>query len=338
MDNALLNGPTANPVLYGAWKGMSLADAVTKGALAACESGSFSSGGKDYPMFPMGLAVFAADGPDTKLAGIIAKMRAAGILRAWTGGKAQLSNAEIGNKSAAEVSAAPRSGQLLVLKKWDELTEREQAAYNDDPERVSAMYRVSRISPEAAGYSYNSDTYRFEVADPQLALPYVAARRPPTAAEMAATPDSWYADREARLAAEREVTMDPVGARDGATVYSEAGCKGKSRHFFEGRYSMDDLRKSGIGNDAIASVSVGRRYSVTLYAADGFSGTSETFQGGTNAFRSTRHALPAGLFKEVSSMVVTNHRSADSSSQNLITSGSAGSATGYTQLETGRFR
>lgn len=121
-------------------------------------------------------------------------------------------------------------------------------------------------------------------------------------------------------------------------MYSETGCKGKSRHFFEGRYSMDALRKSGIGNDTIASISVGRRYSVTLYAADGFSGTSQTFQGGTDAFRSTQHALPAGLLKEVSSMVVTNHRSADLSTQNQITPGNAGSATGYTQLNSGRFR
>ncbi|WTW91869.1 hypothetical protein OG216_00025 [Streptomycetaceae bacterium NBC_01309] len=175
------------------------------------------------------------------------------------------------------MAAAPRSGQLLVLKKWDQLTEDQRAAYDQDrardPESMSAEDLLGLSRPAAGGSGLDFDGYRFEVADPQLALPFIAALRPPTAAERAATPAAWSADREARLAAEHEVTMDPVGVREGATVYSEAGCKGKSRHFFAGRYSMGDLRKSGIGNDAIASISVGRRYSVTLYAADGLSGT-----------------------------------------------------------------
>lgn len=79
MDNALLNEPTARPELCG--KRMTLADAATKGALAVDNFGPYSIGGKHYPVFPEGLAAFAADGPGSKLAGVIAEMHRARCAR-----------------------------------------------------------------------------------------------------------------------------------------------------------------------------------------------------------------------------------------------------------------
>ncbi|MFD3682032.1 hypothetical protein [Streptomyces sp. NPDC058613] len=329
MDNVLLNGPVGDPWLWGGIGGagkMSLEDAASKGVLTMAEASSCHKDGKDYPMFQMGLAAFAQDGPESKLALAIMGMREEGVLRAWTGGKALLSNAEIAKKTVAEVSAAPRSGPLLVLKEWDEMSPSEQAQHE---QRVLNPWDDV---PDTSSSGFGPDAYRFEIADPGLVLPFLVAMRNPTDQEMAATPARWYADRMAAL----EVLIDPTGGRDGATVYTEAGCKGRSRHFFEGRYSIDDLR-AGIGNDTIASVSVGNRFSITLHSAAGFSGQSRTYTGDGGVFASRRFDLPQGLSKEVSSLVVTNHRSGNSS-QHQVGSGSAGSSTGYTLLDNGRYR
>ncbi|MEU1620330.1 hypothetical protein ABZ479_23855 [Streptomyces sp. NPDC005722] len=331
MENALLNDPTAHPTLRGTGSngrdaGMSLADAAAKGVLTAGESSTFVADGKYYPMYQVGLAAFSTDGPKSMLMFAIQQMLQNGILRAWTGGKVELTNAEIGKKSPAEAATAVRSGPLLVLKEWDEMSPRDHELYRTDP-RHWYLQLGHRLSGE----------YRFEVADVGLQLPYLVALRHPTDAEMAGTPASWYADREAKQEAEREVTIDPTGGREGVTVYSEAGGKGKSRHFFAGRYNIDDLRKCGIGNDVIASVSVGRRHNITLYADSDYSGTSETIQGGTSAFQSTQRDLSAGLAKGVSSLVVTDLRGSDTSGQHQITTGTAGSSTGYTLLSSGRF-
>ncbi|MBT2479572.1 hypothetical protein [Streptomyces sp. ISL-94] len=271
---------------------------MSDGGPSHCATSSFHHDGKAYPMFSMGLAAFALDGPDTKLASAIKQMRMWGVYRAWTGGKAQLSNAEIGSKTAAEVSLTARSGPLLVLREWDELSPAEQYEHETMHMRISLGMQDAK---DTSSYGYGPDAYRFEDVDPRLTLPYLVAMRRPTAQEMAATPDSWYADRWAA-----QTFVNPDGVRDGATAYTEPGCKGRSQHFWTGSYGYNEL-KAGIGNDTISSISVGWKQRVTLYAADHFKGQSITYEG-TRAGHSDRHDLPPGLAKEVSSMTITNHK------------------------------
>ncbi|MFD8809805.1 hypothetical protein [Streptomyces sp. NPDC059597] len=334
MDGALLNGAPYEPNLWGEGNAsnstpMSSDDAATKGVAVCAAANSCHSGGKDYPMFADGLAVFAQDGPGSQLADAIQLMRFEGVFRAWAGGKAALSNKEIADKTVAEVAAAPRLGPLLVLAEWDTLTEDERRGPS------VASRATSPEQSDAAGYG--PDTYRFELAHPGTVAPYLVALRWPTTAEMAVTPDTWYADREKerRLAAR----IDPSGPRDGVTVYTEPGCRGNNWHFLGGNYDIDAL-KATIGNDTIASISVGYKDQVTLYPDAGFHGTPKTFQGSTRILHSVTYDLPPGLLREVSSMKVTEYRiPEDPALAHWIRPGQkAGASTGYTLLDDGRYR
>ncbi|WP_331725750.1 hypothetical protein OG264_38585 (plasmid) [Streptomyces xanthophaeus] len=341
MENELLHGgPKVGPGLSPVPR--TLEDAATKGLQDAAEDGAYlAADGKHYPQVAVGLAAFGQDGHGSHLAYAIWEMRRQGVFRAWTGGKAHLSNEEIATMTVAQVAAAPRSGPLLVLSEWDTAPDRRE----DERKKMmrQAMEMLRSLPGNVLEFDCGPDDYRFELADPGTKAACLAALRLPTEQEKVATSDSWYADRQAAQALAREkaaleVPIDPHPPRDGVTVYTENGCRGKNRHFFEGSYSVEDLEASWIGNDTIASISVGWKDSVTLYSDPGFSGVSKTFQG-NNHPNSHRYDLPADLRKKVSSMKVHVHYPpGDPTIERQVRPGFVGKETGWTLLNTGRYR
>lgn len=67
----------------------------------------------------------------------------------------------------------------------------------------------------------------------------------------------------------------PAGAQSsGVTFYTECGYSGASITFERGDYRMSDLTASGISNDSISSIKVGRGLEVTIFKHDKFGGKS----------------------------------------------------------------
>ncbi|MFK7853644.1 MAG: hypothetical protein AB8B79_06000 [Granulosicoccus sp.] len=76
----------------------------------------------------------------------------------------------------------------------------------------------------------------------------------------------------------KPVPQAETRTRDGVTVYTECGFKGRYAIFGEGDYNLAQLTKYKIGNNMISSVKVSDGFSATLYENDFLRGRAGTLQ------------------------------------------------------------
>ncbi|MEU8952588.1 hypothetical protein [Streptomyces sp. NPDC048489] len=175
------------------------------------------------------------------------------------------------------------------------------------------------------------EVYCYE--DPMLGMVYLDRNPADTKApEEKREPDKRDPDEDNVYLNQEDPSRDWSNHGGYVRAYIDRDCKGRHVPLSKGRYDIGHLIPR-IGNDRISSISVPKRWSVTLYVEAGFSGSSITLTAGRGGVGSECWNLDGGFNEAVSSLVVEENVSADPGVKNQVMPGFRGSATGYVRAE-----